>query len=81
MDDYRYTQWLREHWDIAAVEMESGAIAKVCWVNEVPFMQIRSISDVIGNKNPNEFYEFKAVAEKNSARLLNLVMQSGKLPR
>lgn len=81
MDDLPFTQWLREHWDIAAVEMESGAIAQVCWVNEIPFMQIRSISDVIGNKNPNEFYEFKEVAEKNSARLLNLVMQSGKLPR
>ena len=81
MDDFKFTRWLREEWEVAAVEMESGAIAQVCWVNEVPFMQIRSISDVIGNKNPNEFYEFKDVAEKNSARLLNLVMQSGKLPR
>jgi len=80
-DDADYSQFLRKTWNIGSVDMESAVIAQTCFANSVPCMQIRGISDVVGNENSNEFSEFKHVAEKNAARFLNMVMQSGKLPK
>lgn len=38
-------QWIKSQFSAAAVEMEAGAIAQVCFVNRVPFAAIRVISD------------------------------------
>ncbi len=73
-DDRQFSRFIRKTWGTVSVDMESAAIAQVCWVNQLPFLQIRGISDLVGNGSPNEFHEFKVVAEKNAARLLNLVL-------
>ena len=37
--------WIRDQFNAIAVEMEAGSIAHVCYVNKVPFVSIRVISD------------------------------------
>ena len=45
------------HPDAIAVDMESGAIAQVCAMKNVPFLAIRVVSDQPGSENHLEQYE------------------------
>ncbi len=75
-DDGDLAHFIRAYWGSSSVDMESTALAQVCWSNSIPFLVIRSMSDQVGNDNPNEFAEFRGVAEKNAASLLNLLLKS-----
>lgn len=44
----------------ACAEMEGAAIAHVCWVNQVPYLIIRAISDKADTSAPDNFQEFVA---------------------
>jgi adenosylhomocysteine nucleosidase len=35
----------------ASADMESTAIAQVCWTNQKPFLIVRSLSDLSGGQN------------------------------
>lgn len=58
-----------------AVDMESGAIAQVCSKFGVPFLPIRVISDVVGEKNHQEKYEefWNEVTERSFDVLMQMV--------
>jgi adenosylhomocysteine nucleosidase len=63
-------KWLSENFGALACEMEGGSIAQVCYLNDVPFVVIRSISDN-GNIGIHMDYEiFKPIAIDNSTRIL-----------
>ena len=56
---------------IEAAEMEAAAIAQCCHNFELPFVIIRAISDIAGNKeNQIEFTEFLKIAAVNSALMV-----------
>ena len=55
-----------------AVEMEGAAIAQTCHRFEVPFVVIRSISDIAGQENAVQYEEFVETAAVNSG---NMVME------
>ncbi|WP_130807188.1 5'-methylthioadenosine/adenosylhomocysteine nucleosidase [Senegalia massiliensis] len=44
----------REISNILAVDMESAAIAQVCYLHNVPFLSVRAISDIITTSYKNE---------------------------
>lgn len=70
-------KWLNERFGALACEMEGGSIAQVCYLNDVPFVIIRSISDN-GNVGIHMDYEtFKPIAIENSTKIL-VSMLSGK---
>lgn len=52
------------------VEMEGGAIGHVAYINEVPFVVIRSISDNADKNATAKFDEFKNFSADNSATLV-----------
>ncbi len=59
---------------MAAVEMEAAAIAQTCHQFDVPFVVIRSLSDIAGKESPTSFEEYLVVAAKNSsAMVLNML--------
>ncbi|GIN20085.1 MAG TPA: 5'-methylthioadenosine/S-adenosylhomocysteine nucleosidase [Bacillus bacterium] len=58
--------------DIQAVEMEGAAIAQVAYQFDIPFVIIRSLSDIAGQKSEISFDKFIEKASVNSA---NLVME------
>ena len=53
-----------------ACEMESGAIAHVCYNNGVKCAIIRAISDSTDGEHQVEFYQFLPVAADHSARIV-----------
>ena len=56
---------------IKAIEMEAAAIAQVATLENIPFLVIRAISDVIGEPSQSENFErFLEEASKRSAALL-----------
>ncbi len=59
---------------MAAVEMEGAAIAHTCHQFDVPFVIIRSLSDIAGKESPSSFDEYLETASVNSSQLvLNMV--------
>ena len=60
---------------IKATEMEAAAIAHVCHLAKVPFLIIRSISDVPGVESKQSFEDFILVAGKNSALLVEEIIK------
>ncbi len=53
-----------------ACEMEGGAIAQVCWINNVDCAVIRAISDAMDGEHAMEFSQFCEMAAHNSSRVL-----------
>lgn len=56
--------------DAEAVEMEGAAIAQTCYRFKIPFVVIRSISDIAGQENAVEYEEFVETAAVNSAKMV-----------
>lgn len=60
--------------NMAACEMEAAAIAQVCFQFSVPFVIIRSLSDIAGKKSELSFEEFLPVAAKNASTLVSAIV-------
>ena len=56
------------------VEMEGGAIAQVCLLNNVPFVVIRAISDKADGSATQDFMEFVAEAAENSTKIVSAMI-------
>lgn len=56
--------------DADCVEMEGAAIAQVCYLDNIPFVVVRSISDSPNGKNHITFDEYLELASKRCARIL-----------
>ena len=58
--------------DALAVDMESGAIAQVCYVNHVPFLALRVISDSpgAGHDNTRQYLDFWTDAPQESFNIV-----------
>lgn len=50
-------------------EMEGGAIAHAAWLNGIPFVILRAISDKADNSAEMDYPTFERIAAANSARL------------
>ena len=57
------------------VEMEGAAIAQVCFLDKVPFIVIRGISDVANGNNKMDFHEYLKMASQKSANLLKCLVE------
>ena len=55
---------------MAAVEMEGAAIAHTCHQFKVPFVIIRSLSDIAGKESPSSFEAYLETASVNSSQLV-----------
>lgn len=63
-------KYLRDVFDGSCVEMEGGAIGHVCYVNDVPFVVIRSISDRADDKAVVVYEKFAEEAARNSSNII-----------
>ena len=60
---------ISERFDASVCEMEGAAIAHVAYVNRVPFLVIRAISDSADESSSMDYMQFLPIAAKNSASL------------
>lgn len=56
--------------DVSAVEMEGAAMAQVAYLNKIPFVILRSISDKADGSADLSYEEFLPIAAKNASSLL-----------
>ncbi len=63
-------KWLSNTFDALACEMEGGSIAHACYLNSIPFVVIRSISDNANTGAHMDFEKFKYLAVENSSQIL-----------
>ena len=64
---------IREKFDADCVEMEGAAIAQVCFLNEMPFVIVRSISDSPNGNNQIDFNEYVKLASKRCADFISIL--------
>ena len=63
-------QWLEKEFGALSCEMEGASIAHVCYLNSIPFVVIRSISDNANNGAHMDFEKFTPIAVKHSTAIL-----------
>lgn len=63
-------KWMNQKFGALACEMEGASIAQVCYLNKIPFVVIRSISDnaIIGIHM--DYEKFKVTAIENSTNII-----------
>lgn len=66
--------WLNEKFQALACEMEGGSIAQVCYLNKIPFVVIRSISDNANNGAHMDYKKFAPIAIKNSTEIIKSML-------
>lgn len=75
MDNADYRKWIFRVWHADCLDMESTAIAQVCWANETPCLIVRGLSDLAGGqtgKNQEEIY--LQAASANAATVLKAIL-------
>ena len=53
-----------------AVDMESAAVAHVCYVNKIPFLAVRTITDTVTHKGIENFDKNCEAASEISAEIV-----------
>lgn len=70
-DNGGYRKWLRDVYNAQVTEMESAAVGQVCFVNEVDWIIIRSVSDLAGGQHgKNEENVYDAIASGTGTKLM-----------
>ncbi len=71
-------KWMSEKihnkFNALCVEMEGASIAQVCFLNHVPFLVIRSISDTPNGNNKVTYDEFLKTSSANVAEFLKMII-------
>ncbi|VFP81992.1 5'-methylthioadenosine/S-adenosylhomocysteine nucleosidase [Candidatus Erwinia haradaeae] len=57
-----------------AVDMESSAVAHVCYQFEIPFISIRAVSDIADQESPLNFNNFLNLASHNSSLMIESLL-------
>lgn len=71
LDNAEYRQWLQRVYNAQVTEMESAAVGQVCFVNDVDWVIIRSISDLAGGQQgKNVENVFDGIASGTGTKLL-----------
>lgn len=77
LDNARYREWVFRVWQARSLDMESTALAHVAYVNDVPILIIRGLSDLAGGqhgKNPIDDNELRV--SEIAAKVLRGVMEA-----
>lgn len=67
---------IQRTFDPACVEMEGAAIAQVCTLHGIPFLILRSISDLAGSEANISYDDFSREASRISARLIMAMLST-----
>jgi adenosylhomocysteine nucleosidase len=73
--DIEKIKWLKEEFSASACEMEGASIAQVSYLNNIPFVVIRSISDNANTGAHMDYEKFKYIAVENSVVILRNMLE------
>ena len=66
---------LHEQFNAECVEMEGAAVAQVCYLDNIPFIIIRSISDKANGNEKIDFESYLEVVSKRCAEYLEKMLE------
>lgn len=72
--EIKMSQKINSKFNALCVEMEGASIAQVCYLAHVPFLIIRSISDVPNNNNAITYVEFLEKSCEIVAKVMNDIL-------
>ena len=72
--DRRKIDWLHREFGGVAMEMEGAAVGYTCYVNDVKFVIIRTISDTGGDAGADDFKKYLAKASVNSFGIVKTML-------
>ena len=75
VSDKAKTAWLTENFDGFCTEMEGAAIAQTAWLNQVPFLIIRAISDKADDSAEMDYEVFEKQAIEHSVKLVKALLE------
>jgi adenosylhomocysteine nucleosidase len=76
VDDAAYRDWVWETFAPDGFDMETAAVGHVAYANGVPYIGIRSISDMAGaNPNENRVESFAPIAARNAAIVVRALLR------
>lgn len=75
ISDKEKKKWLAEEFGASCTEMEGGAIAQAAYLNGIPYLVIRAISDKADDSAGMDYAEFEAQAIRHS---VNLILEMAK---
>jgi adenosylhomocysteine nucleosidase len=73
--DPRDISWLQREFGAVATEMEGAAVGYTCFVNDVKFAILRTISDTGGDAAADDFDAYLKVASENSFKMVSTMLQ------
>jgi adenosylhomocysteine nucleosidase len=68
-------RWIEKVFDADCVEMEGAAVAQVCAAYDIPFLIIRSLSDLANEDADVDFQTFVLHAAQNSSELVKEILR------
>ena len=68
-------KWLRETFQGDCTEMEGAAIAQAAYLNQVPFLIVRAISDKADDSVAVDYKTFEAAAIRHAVRLVEAMLE------
>ena len=68
--------WLKETFNGLCTEMEGAAIAQAAWLNRIPFVILRAISDKADGSASMDYPEFEAKAAQHCIRLVDEMIRT-----
>lgn len=77
ISDKAKKQWLTDTFHGYCTEMEGAAIAHASYLNGIPFLVIRAISDKADDSAGMDYPAFEAMAIENSVKLLSAMIEKG----
>lgn len=73
--DEKKRKWIEKTFNADCVEMEGAAVAQVCSIHKVPFVILRSMSDIANEKAEIDFEQFVSYAAKNSSLIIKEIFR------
>lgn len=70
ISDSEKKTWLTENFDGYCTEMEGAAIAQTAYLNHIPFLIIRAISDKADHSAEMTYQDFEEIAIRNTVKLV-----------
>ena len=77
VDNAEFREYTFETFGARVLDMESAAVAHVAWANDVPFLAVRSLSDLAGGgPGENEIGVFFGLAADNAAAVVRALLRA-----
>ena len=70
IDSKEKKKWIRDTFDAYCAEMEGAAVAQAAYLNKIPYLIVRAISDKADDSAHMDYGEFEAKAVEHSVNLI-----------